>query len=54
MMDELLPRAIELGGVVLIAVLLVWRIDVRMANVEKAMNKLTLAITKLISKLEKE
>ena len=51
-MDELLPRAIELGGVVLIAVLLVWRIDVRMAGVEKAMNKLEKAITKLLWKLE--
>ena len=53
MMDELLPRAIELGGVVLIAVLLVWRIDVRMAGIEKAMNKLERAITKLLWRLEK-
>lgn len=51
--EELIPRALELGGVVMIAVLLVWRIDVRMANVEKAMNRLTTAINKLLWKLER-
>ena len=50
--EDLLPRVVELGGVVIIAVLLVWRIDARMASVEKAMNELTAAITKLLWKLE--
>ena len=52
-LEQIVPRAIELGGVVLIAVLLVWRIDTRMAGVEKAMYKLERAITKLLWKLEK-
>ena len=53
MWDELLPRALDIGGVVLIAVLLVWRIDVRMANVEKAMKQVCLQIGRLIAAMEK-
>lgn len=53
-MEEILPRALELGGTVLIAALLVWRIDTRLASVEKAVNKLAGEIHKLLWKMEKE
>ncbi len=52
MMDELLPRLVDVGGIAVIAVLLVWRIDTRMARVECAMKNLRVAIEKLVWKLE--
>ena len=50
---ELLPRLVDVGGVAVIAVLLVWRIDARLANVEREIKHLCGEIHKLVGKLEK-
>lgn len=51
MMPEWAGEVANLGGVVLIAVLLVWRIDVRMAAVETSIAALCVEIGKLLGKL---
>lgn len=50
--DGLLLRLLDVGGIAVVSVLLVWRIDVRLASVEKAMNKLASEIHSLVWKLK--
>jgi hypothetical protein len=51
-MEEWVPHLANLGGVLVIAVLLVWRIDARLAQMESGMRDLYVAIEKLLSQLE--
>ena len=43
----------NLGGVLFIAVLLVWRIDVRLAAVETSVKNLCVIIEKVLGKVER-
>lgn len=51
MSGEWIPDLANLGGVLLLAVLLVWRIDVRLGAVEASMNGLAVIIEKMLGKL---
>lgn len=50
MSGDWMPDLVNLTGVVLISVLLVWRIDVRMAAVERAVQELCTVIGQLVGK----